>query len=118
MLLSIHFFVGSDDFHAASPEGRKRVAQCASTGRTTVPPQPRNGAAEPTRRPLLSPRSGLGQRSHLLPTAVRRGLLSFALRALRAVQFDFPDLRELCPAPGTEADFDDRRSAITQDQTV
>src|SRR5450759_5121543 len=44
-------------------------------------------AEEPTRRSLLTPRSGTGKRPRLLPTAVRRGLLSFALRALRVVPF-------------------------------
>jgi hypothetical protein len=32
---------------------------------------------------LLTPRSGAGYGAYLLPTAVRRGLLSFALRARR-----------------------------------
>ena len=71
------------NYRQAQPEGRKRVAQCASTGRKTVPPQPRDGAEEHTRRSLLTPRSGAGQLARLLPTAVRRGLFSFALRALR-----------------------------------
>jgi hypothetical protein len=35
---------GGQVFHAAQPVGRKKVAQCVSTGRATVPPQPRNGA--------------------------------------------------------------------------
>src|ERR1035437_1152473 len=85
VLLSIPFFARRDDFHAAQPEGRKIVAQCASTGRKTVPPPPRDGAEEPTRRSLLTPRSGAGKRARRLPTAVRRGLLSFALRALRTL---------------------------------
>src|ERR1035438_5361019 len=40
-------------FQASQPVGRKIVAQCVSTGRTTVPPQPRNGAEEPGPRPSL-----------------------------------------------------------------
>jgi hypothetical protein len=43
-LLSIHFFARHDEFHEAQPEGRKRVAQCVSTGSTTVPcPAPVRG---------------------------------------------------------------------------
>src|ERR1035441_5992357 len=60
--------------HAAQPVGRKTVAQCASTGRETVPPQPRNEAEG-----SFAPFPGCQ-----LPTAVRRGPLSIALRALRA----------------------------------
>src|ERR1019366_9188377 len=37
-----------------------------------------------TRRSFLRPVPGLANAARLLPTAVRRGLLSFALRALRA----------------------------------
>src|SRR5450631_691825 len=69
---------------ASQPAGRKIVAQCVSTGRATVPPQPRNGAKEPLRRSLFRPVPGLANAARLLPTALRRGLLSFALRALRA----------------------------------
>src|ERR1017187_4989302 len=74
-------------FHVVQPGGRKRVAQCASTGRKMVPPQPRAGAEEPTRRSFLTPRPGAAKRARLLPTAVRRGLLSCALRALSTVPF-------------------------------
>ena len=80
-LLSTSFFARRDDFHAAQSEGRKMVAQCARTGRKTA--QPRDGAEERMRRSLLTPRPGAGKRARLAPTAVRRGLLSFALRALR-----------------------------------
>ena len=80
-------FARRDDFHATQPEGRKIVAQCASTGRKAVPPQPRDGAEEPTQRSLLTPRPGATHPARLQPTAVRRGLLSFALRALRAAPF-------------------------------
>ena len=52
-------------------------------GPTSAP----DGAEEPTRRSLLTPRSGARKRARLLPTAARRGPLSFALRALRAVPF-------------------------------
>ena len=75
------FFAQRSIHHAAQPEGRKRVAQCASTGRTSVPPQPRDGAEEPTRPSFFRPVPGLANTARLLPTAVRRGLLSFALRA-------------------------------------
>ena len=74
-------FARRDDFHAAQPAGRKTVAQCASTGRKTVPPQPRDGAEEAARSFFLRPVPGLARTARLLPTAVRRGLLSFALRA-------------------------------------
>jgi hypothetical protein len=87
VLLSISFFARRDDLHEAQPEGRKIIAQCASTGRTTVPcPAPVRGGRT-VRRYLLTPRSGATQCVRLLPTAVRRGLLSFALRALRLVLF-------------------------------
>ena len=46
-----------------------------------VPPQPRDGAEEAARRSFLRPVPGLANAACLLPTAVRRGLLSFALRA-------------------------------------
>jgi hypothetical protein len=52
------FFVRRDDFHAAQPVGRKIVAQCVSTGRKTVPPQPRDGAEEPARSFFLRPFRG------------------------------------------------------------
>src|ERR1035441_2055082 len=74
-------------FQASKPPGRKKVAQCVSTGRATVPPQPRNGAEEPVRRSFFRPVPGLANAARLPPTALRRGLLSFALRALRAVSF-------------------------------
>src|ERR1019366_5462420 len=76
-----------DDFQTAQPEGRKIVAQCASTGRTSVRSQPRDGAEEPTSWSFFRPVPGLANAFRLLPTAVRRGLLSVALRALRAVPF-------------------------------
>src|SRR5450759_926940 len=70
-------------FHEAQPAERKRAAQCASTGRTTVPyPAPGRGGRT-VRRRLLTPRSGAGPCAHPRPTAARRGLLSFALRARR-----------------------------------
>src|ERR1019366_4697716 len=72
---------------ASQPAGRKIVAQCVSTGRATVPPQPRNGAEEAVRRSFFRPVPGLANGAGLLPTALRRGLLSVALRALRAVSF-------------------------------
>jgi hypothetical protein len=68
------------------------VAQCVSTGRATVPPQPRNGAEEPVRRSLFRPVPGLANGARLLPT-LRRRLLSFALRALRAVSLAGTQLR-------------------------
>ena len=80
-------FARRDEFRASQPAGRKIVAQCASTGRATVPPQPRNGAEEPVRQSFFRPVPGLANASRLLPTAGRRGLLSCALRALRAVLF-------------------------------
>ena len=84
VLLGIRFFARCDEFRASQPAGRKIVAQCASTGRASVPPQPRNGAEEPLRRSFFRPVPGLANAARLLPTALRRGLLSFALRALRA----------------------------------
>ena len=81
------FFVRRDDFHAAQPVGRKIVAQCVSTGRKTVPPQPRDGAEGPESRSFFRPVQGLANTVRLLPTALRRGLLSCALRALRAISF-------------------------------
>src|ERR1035438_6140543 len=74
-------------FQASQPAGRKIVAQCVSTGSAMVPPQPRNGAEEPRRRSFFRPVPGLANAAGLLPTARRRGLLSVALRALRAVSF-------------------------------
>jgi hypothetical protein len=47
-----------DEFQA-QPEGRKIVAQCVSTGRGAVPPQPRDGAEEHTRQSVLRPVPGL-----------------------------------------------------------
>ena len=65
----------------AQPAGRKRVAQCASTGRTMIPyPAPGRGGRT-VRGRLLTPRTGAGRCARPLPTAARRGLLSFALRA-------------------------------------
>ena len=49
-------------FQASQPVGRKIVAQCVSTGRTTLPRQPWNGAEETRAAVLLSPRSGAGKR--------------------------------------------------------
>src|ERR1019366_4568120 len=72
---------------ASQPAGRKIVAQCVSTGRATVPPQPRNGAEEAVRWSFFRPVPGLANAARLLPTALRRGLRSVALRALRAVSF-------------------------------
>ena len=46
-------------FQASQPVGRKIVAQCVSTGRTTVPRQPRNGAEETGRRSFFRPVPGL-----------------------------------------------------------
>src|ERR1019366_9140281 len=69
---------------ASQPAGRKIIAQCVSTGRKTVPPQPRNGAEEPVRRSFFRPVPGLENAARPPPTALRRGLLSVALRALRA----------------------------------
>src|ERR1035441_4416011 len=88
--------------YATQPVGRKIIAQCVSTGRRTVSPQPRNGAEELTRRPILSPRSGADNAARPLPTAVRRGLLSCALRALGAARLRLDPLDwEQCnpPAP-------------------
>ena len=62
LLPSVHFFARRDDFHAVQPVGRKIVAQCVSTGSTTVQPQPRDGAEQPTSRSSLTPRSGAGER--------------------------------------------------------
>src|ERR1035438_9227168 len=85
VLLGIRFFARRDEFQPSQPVGRKIVAQCVSTGRTTVPPQPRNGAEAPGQRPFFRPVPGLAYAARLLPTALRRGLLSCALRALCAV---------------------------------
>jgi hypothetical protein len=74
-------------FQASQPAGRKIPAQCVSTGRATVPAQPRNGAGESGWRSFFRPVPGLANAACLLPTALRRGLLSVALRALRAVSF-------------------------------
>ena len=43
-VLALHFFTRRDDFQAVQPVGRKIVAQCVSTGSTTVQSQPRDGA--------------------------------------------------------------------------
>src|ERR1035438_4957414 len=61
------FFSRRGDSHAVQPAGRKIVAQCGSTGRKTVPPQPRYGAEEPTRRSFLRPVPGLANVARLLP---------------------------------------------------
>src|ERR1035441_5205378 len=73
-------------FQASQPAGCEIVAQCVSTVRqhweSDGPPQPRNGAEEPVRRSFFRPVPGLAHAARLLPTALRRGLLSCALRAL------------------------------------
>src|ERR1019366_5802604 len=46
-----------------------------------IPPQPRDGRKRPRGGPSYAPFRGWQTASCLLPTAVRRGLLSFALRA-------------------------------------
>ena len=65
--------------HAVQPVGRKIIAQCVSTGSTTVQPQPRDGAEQLT---SLAPRTGAGKRRAPATHGWRRGLLSIALRAL------------------------------------
>src|ERR1035438_391589 len=75
LLPSMHFFA------RVQPVGRKIIAQCVSTGSTTVQSQPRDGAEQPT---SLTPRSGAGKRRGPATHGWRRGLLSAALRALRA----------------------------------
>ena len=56
LLPSTHFFA------RVQPVGRKIIAQCVSTGSTTVQPQPRDGAEQPTSRSSLTPRSGADER--------------------------------------------------------
>ena len=47
VLLGVRFFARRDEFRASQPEGRKRIAQCVSTGKDAAAPQPRDGAEEP-----------------------------------------------------------------------
>ena len=62
VLRSMHFVARRDNFLAGQPVGRKIVAQGVSTGSTTVQPQPRDGAEQPTSRSSLTPRSGADER--------------------------------------------------------
>jgi hypothetical protein len=82
--LSISFFARRDDFDAAQPEGRKIVAQCASTGRKTVPPQPRTGRKNRRGGPFLRPVPGLANAPACYPRrrAVGHYLSPFGLCAL------------------------------------
>src|ERR1017187_4067835 len=86
--------------YATQPVGRKIIAQCVSTGRRTVSPQPRNGADELTRRPILSPRSGADNAARLLPTAVRPGVAACAPRAVGAGRSNGRGHPFFAPGPG------------------
>ena len=106
------------------PVGRKRVAQCVSTGRTTVPPQPRNGAEETGRRSFFRPVPGLANAARLLPTALRRGLLSCALRALRSCRGNrgrgtpLPRAGHRLRKPPSYSEFVKKNSLVTSFQFV
>jgi hypothetical protein len=83
MRFASDFFARRDDFHAVQPEGRKIVAQCASTGRKTVPPQPRTGRKKRS-GPFLRPVPGLANAPACYPRlcAVGYYLSPFGLCAL------------------------------------
>src|ERR1035438_1918942 len=74
-----------DDLHPTQPEGRKIVAQCAGTGRRMVTaPAPGPGRKNQRGGPFFRPVPGLPNTARATH-GCRRGLLSFALRAVRGI---------------------------------
>jgi len=87
VLLCFVFFAGRDDSSATKSEGRKRMAQCASTGNRAQDVSPGTGRKNPGPRASFAPFRGW-QIGDPKPRAVRPGLVSFALTgSVRSMPF-------------------------------